>query len=161
MLFHFSSFRSANLPHKSPLLWTSVWYSDNLPIYILIPNIYSDNLLLNISYPLQVLFQTPAQTMLEHLPKPHKLKLVVRRYRLYQLLFIRCASISWFEVVTQSVSQWFTFLDALASLDFKLSVSQWVSQCFTVFFTASASTGLSDLFLIDLPILWSFDFLNS
>jgi len=28
----------------------------------------------------QVLFQTPAQTMLENLPKPHKLKLVVRRF---------------------------------------------------------------------------------
>ena len=35
-----------------------------------------------------------------------------------------------------------TFLDALASLDFKLSVS----ERFTVF-TASASTGLSELFL--------------
>ena len=34
------------------------------------------------------------------------------------------------------------FLDALASLDFKLSVSQWVSDVFT----ASASTGLSDYF---------------
>ena len=34
------------------------------------------------------------------------------------------------------------FLDALASLDFKLSLS----QRFT-FFTASASTGLSDLFI--------------
>ena len=33
------------------------------------------------------------------------------------------------------------FLDALASLDFKLSESQWV-----IFFTASASKGLSDLF---------------
>ena len=27
-----------------------------------------------------MLFQTPAQTMLENLPKPHKLKLVVRRF---------------------------------------------------------------------------------
>ena len=35
-----------------------------------------------------------------------------------------------------------SFLDALASLDFKLSVSEW----FTVF-TASASTGLSELFV--------------
>ena len=35
------------------------------------------------------------------------------------------------------------FLDALASLDFKLSVSEWFT-----FFTASASTGLSELFLI-------------
>ena len=34
------------------------------------------------------------------------------------------------------------FLDALASLEFKL----WVSQSFT-FFTASASTGLSELFI--------------
>ena len=35
------------------------------------------------------------------------------------------------------------FLDALASLDFKLSVSQWC-------FSASASTGLSELFLNNL-----------
>ena len=35
------------------------------------------------------------------------------------------------------------FLDALASLDFKLSVSQSVSNiCFSDYFTASASTGL-------------------
>ena len=34
------------------------------------------------------------------------------------------------------------FLDALASLDFKLSVAQSL-----MFFTASASTGLSDLFV--------------
>ena len=34
------------------------------------------------------------------------------------------------------------FLDALASLDFKLSVSESVSN--SPFFTASASTGLSD-----------------
>ena len=34
------------------------------------------------------------------------------------------------------------FLDALASLDLKLSVSAWVRDVFT----ASASTGLSDLF---------------
>ena len=37
------------------------------------------------------------------------------------------------------------FLDALASLDFKLSVSQSLSD--SPFFTASASTGLSDYFL--------------
>ena len=36
------------------------------------------------------------------------------------------------------------FLDALASLDFKLSVS----ESFT-FFTASASTGLSELFFLE------------
>ena len=36
------------------------------------------------------------------------------------------------------------FLDALASLDFKLSVSQSLSD--SPFFTASASTGLSDYF---------------
>ena len=35
-----------------------------------------------------------------------------------------------------------TFLDALASLDFKLSVTESVSDVFT----ASASTGLSDFF---------------
>ena len=39
------------------------------------------------------------------------------------------------------------FLDALASLDFKLSVSQSLSDSpFSSNFTASASTGLSDLF---------------
>ena len=39
------------------------------------------------------------------------------------------------------------FLDALASLDFKLSVTEWVSEwVIDIFFTASASTGLSDLF---------------
>ena len=36
------------------------------------------------------------------------------------------------------------FLDALASLDFKLSVGEWV----TYRFTASASTGLSDFFFV-------------
>ena len=36
----------------------------------------------------------------------------------------------------------YAFLDALASLDFKLSVAQ------RYFFTASASTGLSDLFCL-------------
>ena len=46
-----------------------------------------------------------------------------------------------------------SFLDALASLDLKLSVSQWVSESVSqwvsnwYFFTASATTGLSDLFL--------------
>ena len=39
------------------------------------------------------------------------------------------------------VEQRWEFLDALASLDFKLSVSQWVSNSP---FSASASTGLSD-----------------
>ena len=39
------------------------------------------------------------------------------------------------------------FLDALASLDFKLSVSESVSNiCFSDYFTASASTGLLELF---------------
>ena len=38
-------------------------------------------------------------------------------------------------------------LDALASLDFKLSVTEWVSEwVIDIFFTASASSGLSDLF---------------
>ena len=40
---------------------------------------------------------------------------------------------------------WCLFLDALASLDFKL----WVGQLLTVF-TASASTGLSDFFALQL-----------
>ena len=39
------------------------------------------------------------------------------------------------------------FLDALASLDFKLSVTESVSD--SPFFTASASTGLSELFIMD------------
>ena len=47
----------------------------------------------------------------------------------------------------------FIFLDALASLDFKLSVS----ESFT-FFIASASTGLSELFLLfaDLGLVKAF-----
>ena len=44
-------------------------------------------------------------------------------------MFFRCASISWFQVVSNWVSQW---------------VSDWY------FFTASASTGPSDLFLLNL-----------
>ena len=40
------------------------------------------------------------------------------------------------------VQDLFLFLDALASLDFKLSVTESVSDVFT----ASASTGLSDFF---------------
>ena len=48
------------------------------------------------------------------------------------------------------VHGWFMeFLDALASLDFKLSVSQSVIYRFS---TASASTGLSELFLVILNI---------
>ena len=36
-------------------------------------------------------------------------------------------------------------IDALASLDFKLSVGQWVSESvIDIFFTATASMGLSD-----------------
>ena len=38
------------------------------------------------------------------------------------------------------------FLDALASLDLKLSVSQSVIHLFQISFKASASTGLSDYF---------------
>ena len=45
----------------------------------------------------------------------------------------------------------FIFLDALASLDFKLSVS----ESFT-FFTASASTGLSELFYLVSLCLFAF-----
>ena len=39
------------------------------------------------------------------------------------------------------------FLDALASLDLKLSVSEWVIYRFSNYFKASASTGLSDYLL--------------
>ena len=42
----------------------------------------------------------------------------------------------------------FYFLDALASLDFKLSVGESVSE-WLIFFTASASTGLSDFLIND------------
>ena len=42
-----------------------------------------------------------------------------------------------------SLQIYWVFLDALASLDFKL----WVSHSF-IFFTASASTGLSELFFV-------------
>ena len=45
------------------------------------------------------------------------------------------------EVSTKSV-----LLDALASLDLKLSVSQSVIHLFQISFKASASTGLSDYF---------------
>ena len=54
--------------------------------------------------------------------------------------------------ITQNVAADFyvvlriTFLDALASLDFKLSVSQSVIYRFS---TASTSTGLSELFSLD------------
>ena len=41
-----------------------------------------------------------------------------------------------------------SFLDALASLDFKLSVSESVIYRFSNYFTASASTGLSGLLLL-------------
>ena len=43
------------------------------------------------------------------------------------------------------------FLDALASLDFKLSVTEWFT-----FFTASASTGLSELFITLKKLAWNY-----
>ena len=134
MLFHFSlaSFH-ANHPcceHLFHILTTSCsmylltnsqykfWQPPNQYIFWHTLNIYSDNLLLNISYPLQVLFQTPAQTMLERLPKPHKLKLVVRRCRLYLLRF-------WF--YNQYIVIWFSF-NTLFSL-----LSNSTNQCIVLF----------------------------
>ena len=49
-------------------------------------------------------------------------------------------------------------LDALASLDFKMSLSEWVSDSpFSNFFTASASTGLSELLFLE-PNLFSISY---
>ena len=76
---------------------------------------------------------------------------------LWMLLFKMCENIDrrWYcfhNIVKISVLSPYgvltIFLDALASLDFKLSVSQWVT-----FFTASACTGLSELFWI-IGIIW-------
>ena len=57
------------------------------------------------------------------------------------------------ERVTESATWWRVdendFLDALASLDLKLSVSQWVSNSPFSSIKASASTGLSELFEMD------------
>ena len=56
---------------------------------------------------------------------------------------LHCLDFGFLEMKKKHFYKDFYFLDALASLDFRLSVSQWL-----IFFTASASTGLSDLFLV-------------
>ena len=53
-------------------------------------------------------------------------------------------------------------LDALASPDFKMSLSEWVSDSPFSNFTASASTGLSELFLNEMKrsCWWKFNFFS-
>ena len=58
---------------------------------------------------------------------------------------VRCASISWFQDVTKWVSEWFTFFRIFSNFNY---------------FTASASTGLSELFLNEMKrsCWWKFNF---
>ena len=64
-------------------------------------------------------------------------------------------------LVTTTTTAAVYFLDALASLDFKLSVGQWVSESvIDIFFTAIASMGLSD-FLKNILVQYHFSLKTS
>ena len=64
----------------------------------------------------------------------------------FSFLF-RCSSISWFQDVTKWVSEWFTFFRIFSNFNY---------------FTASASTGLSELFLNEMKrsCWWKFNFFS-